>query len=160
MTEIYELWASSVFWIVALCVFLSVLTIPFYKWKKRGIVVIVFFCIAAFSFLSLLVLEHLLKNKITNEVSELISEDSYVVETYEDFDNELFLKALKSKQFVYTHRTRPLEKSSIHIVNHQGEVKLQVAQDSKYPHLYWVYYPKYRYSSVNELGKVRVNKVE
>ncbi|TOM08083.1 hypothetical protein CGH83_23975, partial [Vibrio parahaemolyticus] len=112
MTEIYELWASSVFWIVALCVFLSVLTIPFYKWKKRGIVVIVFFCIAAFSFLSLLVLEHLLKNKITNEVSELISEDSYVVETYEDFDNELFLKALKSKQFVYTHRTRPLEKSS------------------------------------------------
>ena len=156
MTEIYELWASSVFWIITICVFLSVLTIPFYKWKKRGIVVTVFFCIGAFSFLSLLVLKH----KITNELSELISEDSFVVETYEDFDNELFLKALKGKQFVYTHRTRPLEKSSIHIVNHQGKVELKVAQDSNYPYLYWVYYPKYRYSSINELGKVRVNKVE
>lgn len=139
MTEIYDLWISSVFWIVALCLFLSVLTIPFYKWKKRWIVVIPCFCITVFSVLSLLVLE----NKITNEVSELISEDSFVVETYEDFDTELFLKALKSKRFVYAHRTHPLEKMSIHIVNLQGEVKLQVAQDSKYPYLYWVYYPKY-----------------
>jgi len=31
-----------------------------------------------------------------------------VVETYEEFDNELFLKALKSKRFGYTQRTRPL----------------------------------------------------
>lgn len=155
MVEIYDLWQFTVFWIVALCVFSSALTVPFYKWKKRGGVVIVFFCTAAFSFLSLFVLEH----KITNEISELINEDSFVVETYEGFDNELFLKALKSKRFVYTYRTRPLEKRNIHIVNHQEEVKLQVAQDSKYPHLYWVFYPKYRYSSLNELGKIRIKKL-
>ena len=90
------MWVAAAFWIVALCVFLSALTALFYNWKKRWIVVIVCSCLASFCFLSLFVLE----NKITNEVSELISEDSFVLETYEDFDNELLLKALKGKRFV------------------------------------------------------------
>ncbi|WP_274016200.1 hypothetical protein AB2S62_19760 [Vibrio sp. NTOU-M3] len=156
MIGIYDLWASSVFWIITLCVFLALLTIPFYKWRKRGVVVTVLFCTAAFSFLSQFLLSYLIKN----EVSNLISEGSFVVGTYEGFDNEMLLNALKNKQYVSTHKTRPLERSNIRIIVHLGELELQVAQDSKYPYLYWVYYPKYRYSSGNELGKVRIKQYE
>ncbi|USH04364.1 hypothetical protein K6Q96_21750 [Grimontia kaedaensis] len=160
MIELYDVWVPSVFWIIASCLLLVVLIVPFYKWNKRKNVLIILCSIVAFSSLSFFVLEHLQEKKIKNEISDLISEDSVVAEIYEEFDNELFLKALKNQRFVHTNKTRPLEKMSIHIVNAKGEVKLQVAQDSKYPYLYWVYYPKYQYSSVNELGKVRVKMIE
>ncbi len=123
--------------------------------KRRG-VLITLFCVAAVSAISVFALEYLLKNKIRNEVSELIGEHSFVIETFDDFDNEMFIKAIKSKRFVHTHKTHPLEKRSLRIVGHREVVVLQVAQDSKNPKLYWVYYPKYRYSNINELGKVRI----
>ncbi|MDX1302778.1 hypothetical protein [Photobacterium sp.] len=156
MAAIFDAWALAVFWIIALCVFIALVTIPFNHWKKRGIVVVALFCIVVTSFLSLFLLEYLIKN----EVSELINENSFVIESYEGFDNTMLLKALKNKQYVSTHKTRSLEKRSIRVVVRSGEFELQVAQDSKNPYLYWIYYPKYRYSRENELGKVRIKKYE
>ena len=119
-------------------------------------VVTVLFFTAALSFSSQFLLSYLIKN----EVSNLIGEDSFVAGNHEDFDNEMFLNALKNKQYVNTYKTQPLERHSIRIVAHLGELELQVAQDSKYPYLYWVYYPKYRYSSYNQLGKLRIKQYE
>ncbi|TOM78614.1 hypothetical protein [Vibrio parahaemolyticus] len=112
MTAIFDAWALAVFWIIVLCGFIVLATIKFSCWKKRGIVIAVLFCIATTSFLSLFLQEYLIKN----EVSALINENSFVIESYEGFDNAILLKALKNKQYVSTHKTHPLEKRSIHVV--------------------------------------------
>ena len=43
MTEIYDIWALAVFWVIASCVIMAFATIPFKRWKKRGKVVIALF---------------------------------------------------------------------------------------------------------------------
>ncbi|MER2496201.1 hypothetical protein [Vibrio neptunius] len=152
MKEIYDIWALAVFWVIASCVIMAFATIPFKRWEKRGKVVIALFCISAASFMSIFLLDYFIKK----EVSELITADSVIVESQENFNTAMFLRALRNKQYITTHRTKPLERSVLLIDTHLGQLELEVAQDSEHPHLYWVYYPKYRYSHLNELGKVRV----
>ncbi|WP_260320444.1 hypothetical protein [Vibrio crassostreae] len=49
-----------------------------------------------------------------------------------------------------------MSKSKVRIVINSGEVELLIAQDSKNEELFWVYYPKYRSSRLNPIGKVRI----
>ncbi|WP_246856959.1 hypothetical protein [Vibrio crassostreae] len=49
-----------------------------------------------------------------------------------------------------------MSKSKVRIVINSGEVELLTAQDSKNEELFWVYYPKYRFSRLNPIGKVRI----
>ena len=55
------------------------------------------------------------------------------------------------------NRTAPLSKSKVRIVTNTGEVELLIAQDPKNKELFWIYYPKYRFSRLNPIGKVRIH---
>ena len=58
MTEIYDIWALAVFWVIASCVTMAFATIPFKRWGKRGKVVIALFCISVASFMSIFLLDY------------------------------------------------------------------------------------------------------
>ncbi len=94
--------------------------------------------------------------QIRTILAEELSNDSFVIESYVDFDESKLLDAIKNKKYVTTNRTRPLSKSRVRIVVHNGEIELFVAEDSKNKNVFWVYYPKYRYSRLNEIGKIRI----
>tara|TARA_R110001583_G_scaffold9433_1_gene44733 strand:+ start:8577 stop:9062 length:486 start_codon:yes stop_codon:yes gene_type:complete len=151
-----DLWALTIFWVIAACTILAVVTIPFHKWRKRPLVLITLFCISAFSFLSSFLLEYLIKD----EVATLIDEYSFVIESYKGVDNTMLLSALKNKQYIGTHKTHPLKRRKIQITTSSTKLKLHIAQDSKYPNIYWVYYLKYKFSQGNELGKVLIKRYE
>ncbi len=54
------------------------------------------------------------------------------------------------------NRTKPLRKSKVRIVVNNGEMELLIAEDSKNDNIFWIYYPKYDYSRINSIGKLRL----
>ncbi|PML76085.1 hypothetical protein [Enterovibrio norvegicus] len=156
MADFFDTWISMVFFIVIALVILTLTLAITKSTRKKWIMLSSIILTASFSISSLFLLEFLIKD----EVSGLIDENSLVIEMPSGIDEGLLLHSLKNNKYVTTHKTHPLEKSVVRILTNSRELKLQVAQDSKYPYLYWVYYPKYRYSRLNEIGKVRVQKYE
>lgn len=98
-----------------------------------------------------------LKRQIRTVLAEEISDYSFVIESDVDFDESKLLDAIKNKKYVTINRTKPLTKSIVRFVVHNGEIELLIAEDSKNDNIFWVYYPKYSYSRVNDIGKVRIH---
>lgn len=86
-----------------------------------------------------------------------MSASSFVIEAHEEFEASKLLDSLKNKKYVKMNRTAPLSKSKVRIVTNTGEVELLIAQDPKNKELFWIYYPKYRFSRLNPIGKVRIH---
>ncbi|NRF63702.1 MULTISPECIES: hypothetical protein [Vibrio] len=115
-------------------------------------------CISVFVGMVLIVIvsDTLLRQQIRTVLTEKISDYSFVIESDVDFDESKLLDAIKNKKYVTLYRTKPLTKNKVRIVVNNGEVELLIAEDSKNDNTFWVYYPKYRYSRVNAIGKVRI----
>ncbi|EOX1767263.1 hypothetical protein ACPDME_003480 [Vibrio cholerae] len=96
------------------------------------------------------------KYQIRTLLSKELSAYSFVIESHEEFNESKLLDALKNRKYVTTHKARPLSKSKVRIVVNYGEIELLLAEDSKNSSLFWVYYPKYRYSRLNPIGKVHI----
>ncbi|EKM6953950.1 hypothetical protein PVB89_004586 [Vibrio parahaemolyticus] len=90
-------------------------------------------------------------------VSDKLTDHSFVIESDMEIDESELLSALKNEEYINVYRTKPLMKSKVRIVVNYGEIELFLAKDSVHKNVYWVYYPKYRYSSINEIGKIQLN---
>ncbi|MFN3018307.1 hypothetical protein ACK1CN_20340 [Vibrio coralliilyticus] len=94
--------------------------------------------------------------QIRTILAEELHPSSFVIESDADIGDTQLLDALTHKRYVTTNRTRPLSKRKVRIAGKHGEIELLVAEDSDNRHIFWVYYPKYRYSRINEIGKIRL----
>ena len=45
----------------------------------------------------------------------------------------------------------------IEIVSHDETLTLVLGRDSRYPQQYWVFYPRYRYTSKNDIGRIKTS---
>ncbi len=106
--------------------------------------------------LSGIILDFSLNYLIRASLASELSDYSFVIESDEDFDESKLLNALKNKKYVTINRTKPLRKSKVRIVVNDGEIELLIAEDSKNENTFWVYYPKYDYSRINSIGKLRI----
>jgi hypothetical protein len=53
-----------------------------------------------------------------------------------------------------SHATKRLD---VEIINESEKLTLKLGRDSKWGQEYWVFYPKYRYTSKNEIGRISTN---
>ena len=67
---------------------------------------------------------------------------------------DAIITALKTTGFRMDHHSSPTKMIHVDIQSDRGNLLLQLGRDSSYAQEYWVFYPKYRITSNNEIGKV------
>ena len=97
------------------------------------------------------------KYTIRDLLSDRLVEDSFVISSIEEVDETSLLNALKNMEYLDIYRTKPTVKNKVRIVARDGELQLILAKDSVHDDVYWVYYPKYRFSRINDIGKIRLD---
>ncbi|WP_286298606.1 hypothetical protein [Vibrio apostichopi] len=113
----------------------------------------------SWSCLALLTVTLFLSQKYTirDLLSDRLVEDSFVISSIEEVDEASLLSALKNKEYLDIYRTKPTVKNKVRIIARDGELQLILAKDSVHDDVYWVYYPKYRFSRINDIGKIRLD---
>lgn len=69
-------------------------------------------------------------------------------------DGERVLSQLKAIRCMPDHHSHPTSRFSIAIRDQHGILQLELAQDSQYQHEYWVFYPQFRWTTWNEIGRI------
>ena len=65
------------------------------------------------------------------------------------------LSVLKTLDWLPAHHSNPTKRINIEISDHALRLVLSLARDSGDPREYWVFYPKYRVTSYNEIGRIK-----
>lgn len=74
----------------------------------------------------------------------------------EAFNRNLMAERLTNIKYVIGSNSHPKGRFDIVVYTKREEILLQLARDSVEQSTYWVYYPKYRFITINEVGKVRL----
>lgn len=69
-------------------------------------------------------------------------------------DAKQILLTLRSLHWIPAHHSNPTKHITIEIFQNSGRLVLWLARDSANPREYWVFYPKYRITASNEIGRV------
>ena len=69
-------------------------------------------------------------------------------------DADAIIAALKTSAPVMGHHSSPTKPINVDIQTPNGALSLVLRRDSSYAQEYWVFYPKYRITSNNEIGRV------
>ncbi len=64
------------------------------------------------------------------------------------------VSTLKTTAPQLAHHSHPTKMIRVDIKSEKGSLTLQLGRDSGYAREYWVFYPKYRVTSNNEIGRV------
>jgi hypothetical protein len=65
------------------------------------------------------------------------------------------LLALKTLQWTPAHHSNPTKRIGIDLFYDSRHIFLWLARDSGDPREYWVYYPSYRITAMNEIGRIK-----
>lgn len=65
------------------------------------------------------------------------------------------LTVLKSMDWLPAHHSNPTRRISVEISNAAPGLVLSLARDSSDSREYWVFWPKYRVTAVNEIGRIK-----
>ncbi len=69
-------------------------------------------------------------------------------------DPKRVLELLRSLRWVSAHHSHPGHAISISVVCPSNNLDFILSRDSSNPHEYWVFLPRYRVTSMNEIGRV------
>jgi hypothetical protein len=69
-------------------------------------------------------------------------------------DPEQISAILKTLNWLPTHHSSPTKRISVEIFDDPRHIVLSLARDSGNPREYWVFYPKYRITASNEIGRI------
>jgi hypothetical protein len=64
------------------------------------------------------------------------------------------ISALKTVSPKLAHHSHPTKRIRVELNSEKGHMTLELARDSDYPQEYWVFYPKYRVTANNEIGRI------
>ena len=65
------------------------------------------------------------------------------------------LLALKALQWTPGHHSNPTKRIGVDLFSDSHHIFLSLARDSDDPREYWVYYPNYRITAMNEIGRIK-----
>lgn len=89
-----------------------------------------------------------------SELREKLSQTVIKTTSDKSIDREAVLASLKLISYVSGTNSHPLERFNFKIQTSTEVINLQLARDSIDSNKYWVFYPKYPATSINEIGKI------
>jgi hypothetical protein len=70
------------------------------------------------------------------------------------------LEALKSTGRVMAHHSHPTNMIHVSVEGNGRQMRLNLGRDSSDAQEYWVFFPEYRVTSMNEIGRIRTNALD
>jgi hypothetical protein len=67
-------------------------------------------------------------------------------------DPDRVLAAIRNVRFLTRHRTQIINETECLIIAGDNQLTITIAQNASVPTQYWMYYPKYRWTSMNNIG--------
>jgi hypothetical protein len=132
--------------------------------KKIGKKLIIPTVLGGVLFISPIILTFYLASIIENhgrdEVLSFIgNDDSYrvIIDGQKTVDPGPYITELRKITNLAAHHSHPNRRINIEIIKSDKKLLLILGQDSQYKNEFWVFYPKYRHTSLNEIGRVRTN---
>ena len=104
-------------------------------------------------------LAEILEYKSRIEVREFLNEDSgsyKVIVNGAEVDNPAqIVGELKKLNNIYPHSSHPVNEIEILVIRrNKRTLKLRLGRDSSRKNEYWVYYPVFKHTSMNEIGRI------
>jgi len=94
---------------------------------------------------------------VRSELHEKLGGEIISVVSQRGVDKAKVLHNLKDMSSPKYNNTHPLERFMFKVKTAEEEIYLELARDSNDNEVYWVYYPKYYYSGINDVGKIKLS---
>jgi len=153
--------------VVALFLGIALAIIGASKTRGRGTSLERFLYIASFPTLVIilgfimLALSQFFKLETRKEIRALLNKASPQVRVTVDgkFSEEpqKIIAELKKVAPIPAHRSHTIKRFNIAIQDNDLKLKIWIERDSYYPYEYWIFYPKYRYTKKQEVGRIRTD---
>ena len=112
------------------------------------------------SFIISLIMTGLSHQEFSSFIGNIDKEYSIQINNKTVQNPKKFLNELTKMSFIPAHHSYPIKKFKFKIKDKDGELELSIGQDSQIKNEYWIFYPKYRHTGANELGRIRTNIFE
>jgi hypothetical protein len=162
-TLIYRLIPIPFLGMLAGAVFLiRVLIGRWWKWKKipLGWKIVPFVAIACFilpiesTFIIAAPMDRTIMTETLRFLNSL-SDNANVIINGKAVDNPSdVISKLKTLAKIQAHHSHPTQRIRIQVLNSDYSLTLELGRDSDIPSEYWVFYPGYRHSRLNEIGRI------
>jgi hypothetical protein len=70
------------------------------------------------------------------------------------------LQVLKTLRWAWAHHSSPSHPIFVHVAAPGHELVLNLSRDSSNPREYWVFSPRYRVTSMNEIGRIFTDSLD
>ena len=94
---------------------------------------------------------------VRSELHEKLGGEIISVVSQRGVDKAKVLQSLKDMSSPKHNNTHSLERFMFKVKTAEEEIYLELAKDSNDNEVYWVYYPKYYYSGINDVGKIKLS---
>lgn len=109
----------------------------------------------------MLILSFFFKYEVRKEVRNLLGKLSLKTKVMIDgkMSNkpQSIIEKLKKVTPLLAHRSHDINRINIVIEDGDKKININMGRDSENPDEYWIYYPKYKYSTKQEVGRIRTS---
>jgi len=136
-----------------------------WKWKKipLGWKIVPFVAIACFilpiqsTFLIAAPMERMIRTETLKFLNSL-SDNANVIINGKTVDNPSdVISRLQTLATIQAHHSHPTNRIRIQVLSSDYSLTLELGRDSDIPSEYWIFYPGYRHTQLNEIGRITTN---
>jgi len=95
--------------------------------------------------------------KVKSFLNEVYSDAQVYINGQKIKDPNQIIDEIKTVALLPVSASHTIKKIHIDIKNHDETLRLVLGRDSRNIQEYWIFYPKYRYTSKNEIGRIITN---
>lgn len=100
------------------------------------------------------------RDEVLRFIETLPTSHSVVVDGRVVSEDNGLLEALKSTDRVMAHHSHPTRMIHVRVEGNGTQMRLNLGRDSSDPKEYWGFFPEYRVTSMNEIGRIRANALD
>jgi hypothetical protein len=104
--------------------------------------------------------QHIAHADVLGELQSLPSDCRVSIAGRPAENAEAVLQVLRSLRWAMAHHSSPSHPIFIHVAAPGHELVLNLSRDSSNPHEYWVFLPRYRVTSMNEIGRIFTDSLD
>ena len=104
--------------------------------------------------------QHIAHADVLDELQRLPSDCRVSINGRPTENAQAVLQVLRSLRWAMAHHSSPTHPVFVHVAGPGHELVLSLSRDSSNPHEYWVFLPRYRLTSMNEIGPIFTDSLD
>lgn len=114
----------------------------------------------AIAFAACSISQHLAHDEVIHTLSSVTDSCELFINGQSIAKPGALLSSLRGLSWLDPHHSNPTKRFALRVTCDSAELVLCVARDSSDPREYWVFYPKYKITATNEIGRIRTTELD